>query len=982
MDVFLFFRYEPLTMSLPGDRGISHEALKSKNSPRFNDGDHFFMQTLTEKFRETAARHAGRVAVQVKEADSVRTYTYDQMYRSALNVAGWLSLQGVQKGDRIALILDNGPEWPLSYFGLLFSGAIAVPLDIQLSTHEIGYFLKETQAKIIFASDPAAAYRLSELDSVKKIVVTAGKEFTSGKVVRFDEVLGSLPADRVDLPHLEPDDLASILYTSGTTGLPKGVMLTHKNFCANFLSISKLGYVRVTDNFLAILPLHHSFPFMATLITPLFTGATITYLKTLKPEMILKCLKEEKVTILTVTPQVLQSFYRRMENRIEKIPFGLGPVINLFFDLSWDLSRRIGFNPAEPLFPVFRSIVGSQFRFFVCGGAKLDKNLTKNFFKLGFMIIEGYGLTETSPVVSFNPPEKPKIGSTGKALPGVAIKISNPDKRGIGQILIKGDNVMKGYYMNDEATRDVIKNSWFHSGDLGCLDSEGYLSIKERLKEIIVLSSGKNISPEEVEIHYRQARSIKDICVMAGPGEEKLVAVVVPDFGFFKESGEPNIHQKIKWDLEYFSESLPSYRRIRDFVLTDKEFPRTRLDKIKRYEVKKIYQSAGTRGTERKEPAVEKELSGTGKKVIDILKKETRKKDISLEDHSELDLGIDSLGAIQLMTALEEKFGIFLKEDEFPKFFTVVELIKYMEAALSKEKKFYREIERSWKDIFSSAPPVSLLDKIDIRARTGAKFFAFAGSLILDPIFKLFFRLRVYGKENMDAEPYLLTPNHTSYLDAFIIFSSVPWALRSRLFFLGYQRYFDVPVIRDFVKLLRVIPIDPSKNLMEALQASAFVLKNRKILCIFPEGARSISGQIKDFKKGAGILSKEMEIKVIPVYINGAHRAMKTGKRLPRPSAVRVIFGRPYPPSELEAIGLKLNKHFDGYAAVSEGLREEVLRLKKSFHCKDPISPKRGRRQQGDKPCSLRDNWTNMRMSSYGDLKKPGPASMKKTILF
>lgn len=896
------------------------------------------MQTLTEKFDETFGLHPERVAILVRDVDSVQSYTYDQIYHSALRVAGWLFRQGVQKGDRIAIILENGPEWCLSYFGSLFAGAVAVPLDVQLSSREIKHLLKETEAKIVFTSEPAGADKFSDLDSLKKAVVTDGKDKTSAKTIGFTEVLKSPPINKADRPPLEPGDPASILYTSGTTGLPKGVVLTHKNFYANFSSISKLGYVQITDNFLSILPLHHSFPFMANLITPLFTGATITYLKTLKPEMILKCLKEEKVTILTVTPQVLQAFYRRVENRIKKIPFGLGSAVNLFLEFSRNLSRCIGINPAGPLFPAFRSIIGSQFRFFVCGGAKLNESLAESFFKLGFVIIEGYGLTETSPVVSFNPPEKPKIGSAGKALPGVEMRISNPDEKGIGQILIRGDNVMKGYYRNDEATQNAIKNGWFYSGDLGYLDEEGYLFVKERLKEIIVLSSGKNISPEEVEIHYRKARSVKDICVLAGPGEKKLVAVVIPDFNYFKQSGESNIHQKIKWDLEYISQSLPPYRRIKDFVLIDKEFPKTRLDKIKRHEVRQIYQSISKTGAERKTPVDEKEISGTEKQIIDILKRETGKKEISLDDHSELDLGIDSMGAIQLMTALEEKFGILLKEDEFPKFFTVGELSKYMEEALSKKEKRYRETERSWKDIFRSAPPDTLLDKIDTRAGTGARFFTFVGSFILDSVFKFFFRLRVYGRENIGAEPYLLTPNHSSYLDAFIIFSAVPRVLRSRLFFLAYQLYFDVPVVRNFIKLMRVIPIDPSRNLMDALQASAFVLKSGKILCIFPEGARSINGRIKDFKKGVGILSKEIEVKVIPVYISGAHRALKTGKRLPRPSPIRVIFGRPYPASELEAIGLKIDTRLDGYAAVSAGLRNEILGLKESFQQSNRIS--------------------------------------------
>ena len=288
--------------------------------------------------------------------------------------------------------------------------------------------------------------------------------------------------------------------------------------------------------------------------------------------------------------------------------------------------------------------MGEQFRFFASGGAKLPESLAENLARLGFTVLEGYGLTETAPVVTFNSPEAHRLGSVGRPLSGVEVRILNPGADGIGEVLIRGDNVMPGYFQNEAATREVLKDGWFHSGDLGYLDRDGYLYIQGRIKDIIVLASGKNISAEEVGQHYLQAPAIKEIFVTTDLRAEKLAAVVVPDLDFFRKTGETDIYDKVKWDLELLSRSLEPYKRIKDFVLINEELPKTRLGKVKIYEAQRIYQERAGKRYEKKKLAVEEGLSPVGETVVAVLARQIEDSRISLDDHVELDLGLDSLG--------------------------------------------------------------------------------------------------------------------------------------------------------------------------------------------------------------------------------------------------------------------------------------------------------------------------------------------------
>ncbi|MGC2433569.1 MAG: AMP-binding protein [Desulfobaccales bacterium] len=891
------------------------------------------METLTSQLAGAAREGADRVAIIYRQGDLVREYTCGQLYRGSLAVAGWLKARGVARGERVAILLENRPQWPLSYFGILLAGAVAVPLDPVSRWDHIGYTLEQTQARVIFTFPKVPLSELQQLPFLKWLVVVGEGGDSGAKLINFQEVLQS-PASEAGLPEPGLQDLASIIYTSGTTGMPKGVMLTHGNFAANCQGIAQLKAIREDDNLLSILPLHHAFPFTATLLAPLFARARITYLDTLKAEAIRKCIKEQRVTILVVTPQVLQHFYQGFRRQLEQIPWPVRPLLLGYLRVSWRVFGYLGVNPARPLLRKFRSALGEQFRFFVSGGAKLPESLGEDLARLGFEVLEGYGLTETSPVVTINPPEAPRLGSAGRHLVGVEIRIWHPDAQGVGEVLVRGDNVMAGYFQNEAATREALKDGWFHSGDLGYLDRDGYLYLKGRIKEILVLASGKKVSSEEVGQHYLQAPSIKEIFVTTDAGAGKLVALVAPDLDFFRKTGDVDIVDRVKWDLELLSQGLEPYKRVRDFVLVNEELPKTRLGKVKMQEAQRLYQERAGQTYSRKRPASEEGLSPAGEMVLDVLIRQTGDPRISLDDHLELDLGLDSLGLVELLAALESRLNLKIRDEDFLGIFTVRELMGFIEEKNPEAAGEPREELAAWETILRTDPPPAVLRKLGLEGEWTARVATQGLASLLGPLFKLLFHLQVYGRERLEDRGCILCPNHASYLDGFILAYAVPGPLRPHLFSLGYAGYFDVPVIRNLLKLIRVIPVDSARHVVEAMQVSAHILRHGRILALFPEGFRTPSGELGRFKKGVAILARELEVPLLPVYIQGSHEAWPPGMALPRPRPIRVLFGRAHSWEELKERGLKVVPEASDYDAISLGLRQEVLRLKEVLEIK------------------------------------------------
>lgn len=884
------------------------------------------LPTLTAYLARQAELSAQRPALVYVTPGGVQRWNFGELWDQVRRVAGWLRQVGWHPGDRGVIILENRPEWVITYFGLLLAGGTAVPLDVQSRPEYVSYILQKTRPRLVVAGAKAPVAEIAAAAPELSVLVA---ETPPGPWRPWAELLTApLPTA---LPELQPDDLASIIFTSGTTGPPKGVMLSHRNFAANYESIRQVGAITPEDNFLALLPLFHAFPFTATLLAPLFTGARVTFLATLQAEAVLRCLKEQGITVLAVTPQVLEHFYRGLERRLASLPAGLGQVIRLLLNATWQVQPRTQLPLHRYLSAPFRRALGKQFRYFVSGGAKLPAELALNFAKLGFTILEGYGLTETAPVVSLNPPEAPRFGSVGQPLAGIQVRVHQPDAQGVGEILIRGDNVMVGYFDDPEATAAAKRDGWFYSGDLGYLDADGYLYIQGRVKDIIVLRSGKNISAAEVAHHYLQAPAIKEIFILPDAQEEKLAAVIVPDFDYFRQAGETDLYSRIKWYLDYYSQQLEPYKRIRDFVITNQELPKTRLGKVQQHEAARIYRELAGRRYQAKKSALEEDLSPTARQVVELLLALSGRDLIALTDHLELDLGLDSLALVELTAALEERFHLRLPEEGLAAIFTVAELLELIDRLKPTASPAPLPAGATWTELLAQPPPEDLRRRLELGHPWGARLFTAASALLLGLAARAAFRLRVTGAANLPLGPALICPNHASFLDGFLIFVAVPARQRLDLFFQGTTYYFDLPLIRRLVKALRVIPVDSARHLVAAMQASAYVLKHGKLLCIFPEGARSVTGEMGEIKKGVLILAQELRVPLIPAYIQGSHAAWSPQAAWPRPHPIRIHFGRSWSFAALAARGRRRLPAAGGLTAAALGLKEAILDLRRQL---------------------------------------------------
>jgi long-chain acyl-CoA synthetase len=896
-------------------------------------------------FAQISSRFPDRICLQIKKGSPCERWTYGQAEDLSLKIGAFLIKEGFNKGDFAAICIENRPEWAIIYLGIVASGLTCVPLDPQFTEQEIENLINDCAAKIIFVSSVVFQTKnINKLKSGLRKIVILDMDIEKDNLMGLKQATSTSPEGLV-WPEVIPEDAASLIYTSGTTGSPKGVILTHKNFCSNFKSIDKLKLFSDKDNLISILPLHHAYPFMVMLITPLFCRARVTYTSSFRSDELLNLMRESRVTVLVGVPQLFAIFYTNILEKMKKVPLIFRMPLLGFIELLWQIRRVSGINLSKLALSKINAPFGKTLRFFACGGAKLNEEVGRYLVKIGFTILEGYGLTETSPVVTFNPLKRQKFGSAGKVVPDVKLRIGNPDANGMGEVVIKGPNVMKGYYSRARETSSVSKDGWFYSGDIGYIDKDGYLYITGRKKEIIVLSSGKNIYPEEIESYYIKSPYIKEMCVLGigGAEEDRLAAVVVPDADYCRKAGEVDLNSVIRWELENLSQGLAPYKHIKGYIIVKEDLPRTRLGKIKRYEVKNKYldelRGVKLKDTMEETPSTDEDIrlisSGVGRGVIEVLNKYVKiGRQIYPADHIELDLGIDSLGRVELVIALEQALNIRIPNELMAKVFTVKELILEIERLVPGEESQREPVlqgksQTLWKEILNEKPAKGIIKKINLAPNRMTILGMLLFAEVLRLVFRVIWGLKVCGTENIPKTgKCILCVNHGSYLDAFIVDVSIPASLRKGVFFVGFRAYFEQPIIKNFVKYIRVIPIDPGIHFVEAMQASSYVLKNDKIVCIFPEGQRTIDGNIKEFKKGVGILAKELNVPLLPVLISGSYESWPRTKSLPRRHPIKITFGRPFGFDELKKEGLQFGAK-DEYEAIALGIREEVIKLKK-----------------------------------------------------
>ena len=760
------------------------------------------MPTFYDRFVECAERWPNNVALEIQRHDRIESCTCAELRRMAESVGRWIGENGFARGSRLAIVADNHPRWVAAYLGIIAAGCAVVPLDTALHADQLTKLLKDSGTSALFCDAKHAQAAREAVSSLNVGLVLMDPDRMTQHSVH-EHWLGNLPAIFDGGPgKFQPapsaaDDLASLLYTSGTTADPKGVMLTHANFQGEVEAVFNWVQLGPSDALLGVLPMFHVLAQMANLLLPLVKGSRVVYLETLNTTELLRALQERNITAFAVVPQFFYLIHERIFQEIEKRGALTQKVFQGLVGFNRTL-RKVGINAGPILFRKVHETLGKKMRYLVTGGSRFDPQIAKDFHDLGIDVLQAYGLTETTAAVFANSPANNVIGSVGKAMKGVEGKIIDPQTSedgspATGEIALRGAVVMKGYWNRPDATSAVLRDGWFYTGDLGYFDSHGNLFLTGRKKEVIVLSNGKNIYPEEVEAHYLKSPYIKELAVMGlegkpGEGGDRLHAVIVPNFDVLRQKKIVNAKEVIRYDIESLSQQIASTKRIGSYEVWQEDLPRTTTRKIKRFEVeKRVKANQGRKGDEDSELPAERLLAADEvawldqpnvQRALKIVREAARTATPSLRPthNLELDLGLDSMQRVELLSRIEEQLGGNVEESQLAGIYTVRDLVDTVlqSAASGAGGPGTRPTFAGWKAILAEAPdPAAVLPLV--RPQWLSAAFWYMVSRLIQVIAVDRFDLHVRGIEKLPKSgPYIISSNHQSYLDPLILASVLP----------------------------------------------------------------------------------------------------------------------------------------------------------------------------------------------------------------
>jgi long-chain acyl-CoA synthetase len=911
------------------------------------------MATFYERIQESVRKFPNNIALEIQRAQSVERVTFAELARMAESVGAWLSTR-VPSDARVAILAANHPRWVAAYLGTIAAGRTAVPLDTAFHADQVKKLLANSGASLLFCDVrhlPIAVAAVAGTQ-VGLVMTSATSELAAASELAPAPVRDSGPQSREpykkgrgwkeyvrsqfslelagDLDSIfaagsgafvpvvpKEEDLAALLYTSGTTADPKGVMLTHANLVGEANSVFGVVHIGPTDALLGILPMFHVLAQMANLFLPLFNGARVVYLETLNTTELLRGLQEREITAFCVVPQFFYLIHEKIFKEIQKRGKVAVSLVRTLMALNRGL-RRVGINAGKIFFGKIHATFGKRMRYLVTGGSRFDPAVHRDFYSFGVDILNAYGLTETTGGAFLSRPGKIVFGSVGPPFPGVEARIVEAHEvvegqPAAGEIAIRGAIVMKGYWNRPEVNAQVLRDSWFYTGDLGYFDAGGNLFITGRSKEVVVLANGKNIYPEEIEAHYLKSPYIKELCVMAlearpgDPSSERLHAVIVPNFDALRERKIVNAKEAIRFEVEGLSHKIPSTKRIGSYDIWQEDLPRTTTRKLKRFQIESKVRELHAKGGNGDSPiASDKPLSDDERawlgrddvqRALAIVREASRNplESIRPSHNLELDLGLDSMQRIELLTALEQQLGGNIAESRMAELYSVRDVVDaVLESA--KQGNSAASDAHAWTTILDE--PVT---DPEVLALAGASPFAEVFFFSLSRLINLFaldrFDLKVYGAENLPPNgPYLLCSNHQSYVDPLVLASCLPWSVFRDTFALGTSEIFGQGFMRQLARWMRVVVLDPDANLVPALRAGAFGLKHGKVLMLYPEGERTNSGDLTVFRKGAAILSIDAQAPIVPVAIDGFYEAWPRHEKYPKFTRLRIMIGNPISP--------------------------------------------------------------------------------------
>ncbi|MBV9216829.1 MAG: AMP-binding protein, partial [Acidobacteria bacterium] len=682
--------------------------------------------------------------------------------------------------------------------------------------------------------------------------------------------------------------VASLIFTSGTTGTPKAVMLSHKNFVNMISMLSSVLDMNITDGVLSVLPMHHTFEFSAGFLTPFSNGTQITYLNELTAEELSHTIENGHVTGMVGVPALWEMLHRRIKTRLRERGDWIADLADNVIEFNAWIRDNTPFNLGPVIFFPIHQGMGGKMRYLISGGSALSEKVQKDLHGLGFTVLEGYGLTESSPVLTVaRPGNKLHKGSVGKPLPGVEVKIDSPDENGVGEVLARGQNVMLGYYNNEEATEAVLKDRWLRTGDLGKLDEDGNLYIVGRSKDVIIDSNGKNIYPDEIEEIYGKSGFIKELSVVGLPDEdggEKIAALVVPDYEHDIALNRSEANKKIEEHFREVSATIPFFRRVKVLHITPFELPRTATRKVKRPEVVEMLQMFEERNRNKTKAVVESKGDDNVLWIRKVVASVSNRplSDVAIEDKL-ADLGFDSLMFVELQAAVEDAGGRVLSPDSLNEVQSVRELLTAVQR-VDKSKKLADEPRTDEKKEEDDLYIPGIVRRIGNAAV----------DVVQNTLYDTVLSTSIEGEANVPPHVnFIVAPNHTSHLDTGLVKKALGKDVAEQTVAVAAADYwFDTKYKRAYMNnFTTLVPIERTGSLRQSLRHVTQILDEGYNALIFPEGGRQESGQIAEFKPIIGYLALNKKIGILPIYLWGTYEAFPKGMIVPPRQSIGAKIG-------------------------------------------------------------------------------------------
>lgn len=861
------------------------------------DGRGSSPRTLQDLVRDLA--HGGdREAIVSFEGNRTRRLSYRDLAAQVENRSRRLARTGVRPNDPVILCGPGGADWIVACLAILHCGACVVPVDAALGRETFRHLLQDSGARVALVASSSAQRLRKPFDQHGVTVLPLAQE---------PEPNGT---DDVTPVRIDPGSRAILFYTSGTTGAPKGVPLTHANLTFQLRVLAEAGIVSPQDRVLLPLPLHHVYPLVIGVLTPLARGIAIVLPAGFTGPQVVAALRAGRPTLLIGVPRLFDALTGAVAERMRQRGRVAHGLFRGMLQMSLALRRRLGWQVGRTLFAPLHWRLGPSLRIVVSGGAALKPETAWTMEALGWEIASGYGLTETSPMLTIHPPGAMRFETVGRVIAETELRIA-PAAEGAeaGEVLTRGPGVFAGYHGLPEKTAEAFTaDGWFRTGDLGQLDEGGWLHLSGRRSTVIVTAGGKNVQPDEVEEAYQAHAAIEEIAVFQHDG--RLAGLIVPARAALAGDGA---EAAIREAVQAVSRDLPSYQRLAEYRLSAEPIPRTRLGKPRRHLIGEHYARAVETGGE--EPGRVTglvpidSLSGDDRALLEdeaalavfrLLDHRFGDRRVGPDSDLQLDLGVDSIGWLDLSHEIAARTSVTLSDEAIADIRTVRDLlVRVAEGGdagadprlpIEDPERVLDDRQRCW-----LAPRGATL-------QLAGRVLAAANRLV----FHRLFGLTVRGKDTLPSTgPVVLIPNHASYLDPFVIAASLNWGRLERMRWAGWSELIVTgPVRRGLARIAGIVPVDAGRDTTASLALGSAVLRPNHFLVWFPEGARSHDGQLQRFKDGIGvILVHHRDVPVVPVVVRGTFEAWPRSRRFPRFRRLAVEFLPPCMPDDLAAEG-------------------------------------------------------------------------------